>query len=156
MLLLPFIFSYCMHRIWVIYGVTTIIYGVSQHLHGKSIRNCNSCRLTPAAWMLYLVGNNHKKYFSHSELWKGDRNRCTSLLLFFWLQEEVGVNEIEGAGLIWGERKEILVQTAGQVESWWGGNPITSRVAMGRAHGSAPQTMCGKGRKAEGCPLPKL
>lgn len=38
-------------EMWVI----SIIYGTSQHLHGKSIRSWNSCSLTPAAWM-FLPG----------------------------------------------------------------------------------------------------
>lgn len=74
---------------WVIYSVTIVIYGTSQHLHGKCIKNSNSLCLTPPVWMLYLVRNNQKKYFSHSEFYEKAIEADVLSQLFFWLWEEV-------------------------------------------------------------------
>lgn len=111
---------------WVIYGITIVMYGTSQHLHGKSIKNSNSFWLTPPVWMLYLVGNNQKKYFSHSEFYEKAIEADVLSQLFFWLWEEVWVSATRGAGLIWSKWKEMLVETA--VPS----DVVSGRVALSR------------------------
>lgn len=107
--------------------------------------------------MLYLVGNNHEKYFSHSELRKGDRNRCTPLLSYFSDSgEEVGINKMRGS---WFNLRQIERNASpnsrpgSELVRWESHN---QRSGDGDRSRQCPANCTWQGQESRGCLLPEL